>query len=503
MTESSYELSGKSYPEFLNHFKTSLHHLFQTENIDKLSLERGLPPSVWKEIMNLKPLSVAVPSEFGGRGLKVKECLGILSAASYESLPLSLTFGINIALFLEPLAKYGNESIKENIFKHFLNYGAMGGLMITEPDFGSDALNMKTQNILKGDSYEIKGTKHWQGLTGLANYWLITSRNANTEGNLSRDVDFFIADTHQSEQNIEVLEYYDNPGLYMIPYGLNKIDVKVPEANKLVPESTGLKMMLDILHRSRFQFPGMGMGFLQRMLDEALLHTRSRVVGNSNLYALDQVQYQLTRLESFFSLCSAMCAKSSKISGIDFNLSSEGIHANSMKALVTDMMQEAAQILVQLSGGKGYRMSHIGGRGIMDSRPFQIFEGSNEMLYTQISEGILKDMKKKKIENVGEYLQQNVLSENAAKLYAHNLDFTINTAISQRKMIDLGKVVARVITVNDLLELSNAGFNQKLVDNSVEMTRQEIVTLLASMNHHQDLKPLDDYSENSNWISLV
>lgn len=503
MTESSNKLSGKTYPEFLDHFKTSLHHLFQRENIDQLSQSRGLPPSVWKEIMNLKPLSVAVPTEFGGRGLKVKECLGILSAASYESLPLSLTFGINIALFLEPLAKYGNESIKGDIFKHFLDYGAMGGLMITEPDFGSDALNMKTQNELKGDSYEVKGTKHWQGLTGLANYWLITSRSANAEGNLSRDVDFFIADTHQPDQNIEVLEYYDNPGLYMIPYGLNKVDIKVPQANKLIPESTGLKMMLDILHRSRFQFPGMGMGFLKRMLDEALDHTRSRIVGNSNLYALDQVQYQLTRLESFFTLCSAMCAKSSKISGIDHNLSSEGVHANSMKALVTDMMQEAAQILVQLSGGKGYRMSHIGGRGIMDSRPFQIFEGSNEMLYTQISEGILKDMKKKKLENVGEYLQQNVLSENAAKLYTQNLDFNINTAISQRKMIDLGKVVARIITVNDLLELSNAGFNQKLVDNSVEMTRQEIVSLLASMNHHQDLKPLDDYSENSNWMSLV
>ncbi len=76
MTESSYELSGKSYPEFLNHFKTSLHHLFRQKTSTKLSLERGLPPSVWKEIMNLKPLSVAVPSEFGGRGLKVKECLG-------------------------------------------------------------------------------------------------------------------------------------------------------------------------------------------------------------------------------------------------------------------------------------------------------------------------------------------------------------------------------------------------------------------------------------------
>lgn len=47
----------------------------------------------------------------------------------------------------------------------------------------------------------------------------------------------------------------------MIPYGLNKIDIKVPQQNKLIPESTGLKMMLDILHRSRLQFPGMGMGF--------------------------------------------------------------------------------------------------------------------------------------------------------------------------------------------------------------------------------------------------
>lgn len=502
MNEFEHRLSAEAYPEFLNHFKTSLQHLFHKENIDQLSLSRGLPPDVWKDIMNLKPLSVAIPSEYGGRGLKVKECLGILSAASYESLPLSLTFGINIALFLEPLAKYGNESIKEDIFKHFLQYGAMGGLMITEPDFGSDALNMKTQNRLKGNSYEIKGTKHWQGLTGLANYWLITSRNINADGNLSRDVDFFIADTHCKDQNIEVLEYYDNAGLYMIPYGLNKIDIKVPESHKLIPESTGLKMMLDILHRSRFQFPGMGMGFLKRMLDEALEHTKNRIVGTSNLFSLDQVQYQLAKLESFFTLCSAMCTKSSSISGIENNVSSDGVHANAMKALVTDMMQEAAQILVQLSGGKGYRISHIGGRGIMDSRPFQIFEGSNEMLYTQISEGILKDMKKKKTDHVGEYLKQNSLTAEAAKIYSENLNFSLDISLSQRKMIDLGKVLARIIIVNDLVELSNKGFNPKLIDHAIEMTRQEIVSLLASMHHHKDVKPLEDYSEKSDWLTL-
>lgn len=497
------DASEVTYPEFLSRFKESLSSLFQKENIDQLSLSRGLPPNVWKEIMNLKPLSVAIPKEFAGRGAKVKECLGILSAAAYESLPLSLTFGINIALFLEPLAKYGNNIIKGDIFKHFLDFGAMGGLMITEPDFGSDALNMKTQNERKNNEYHIKGTKHWQGLTGLANYWLITSRNINSNGNLSRDVDFFVADTHNPEQNIEVQEYYDNAGLYMIPYGLNKIDITVPEYNKLIPETTGLKMMLDILHRSRFQFPGMGMGFLKRMMDEATTHCKERIVGASNLFSLDQVQYQLAKLQSFFTLSSAMCAKSTIVSGIEKDVSGSGVHANSMKAFVTDMMQEAAQILVQLSGAKGYRISHIGGRAIMDSRPFQIFEGSNEMLYTQISEGILKDMKKKKTENLGEYLLINEITKDAAKVYFDELNITISSPMSQRKMIDLGKIISRIVTVNDLIELNNAGFNQELTDNSIEIVKQEIVTLLASMNHHKNISAICEINENeSNWMNF-
>ncbi|MDH6251566.1 alkylation response protein AidB-like acyl-CoA dehydrogenase [Chryseobacterium sp. H1D6B] len=499
MNRSASDLPQTPYSEFLNHFTTSIASLFEKENIDNLSLSRGLPPSVWKEVMNLKPLSVAVPKEFGGRGMIVKECLGILSAASYESLPLSLTFGINIALFLEPLAKYGNEAVKEDIFWHFLKYGAMGGLMITEPDYGSDALNMRTQNELKDNSYHIKGTKHWQGLTGMADYWLITSRNLNAEGNLGRDVDFFIADTHQREQNIEVVEYYDNAGLYMIPYGLNKIDIKVPEQNKLIPETTGLKMMLDILHRSRLQFPGMGMGFLKRMMDDSMKQCKERIVGTSNLLALDQVQYQIARLQSFFTLSSAMCAKSCSISGIENDVSGSGIHANSMKALVTDMMQEAAQINVQLSGAKGYRISHIGGRGIMDSRPFQIFEGSNEMLYTQISEGILKDMRKKKTENFGTYLAQDDKTREAVKLYNKELDFTINNPLSQRKMIDLGKIIARIITINDLLELNASGFDQELTDNSIQMVRHEIGVLLSSISHHQNLNALNDISDKSDW----
>ena len=209
-------LAQKPFSEFLRDFEQTLAYLFHEKaDIDTLSLERGLPPEILSGIMAKKPLSVAIPTEFGGRGSLVKECLGILSAASYESLSLSLTFGINIALFLEPVSKYADESVKQEIFSRFLEQANMGGLMITEPAYGSDALNMKTCYRETENGYKLKGQKHWQGLTGMADFWLIASRKELQTGELARDIDFFISDNSKTQQKIVVEKLFDNPGLYL------------------------------------------------------------------------------------------------------------------------------------------------------------------------------------------------------------------------------------------------------------------------------------------------
>ena len=497
-------LTNVKFSEFIKDFEDKLKQLFhEKEDIDQLSLERGLPPEVMSEIMAGQPLSVAIPEEFGGRGSKVKECLGLLAAASYESLSLSLTFGINIALFLEPVSKYANEIVKKGIFDRFLENQNMGGLMITEPDYGSDALNMKTMYKEIADGYHIKGTKHWQGLTGMADYWLIASRKESEEGDLGRDIDFFIADVSKKEQEIVVEEIYDNLGLYMIPYGLNKLDLRIPAENKLQPETTGIKMMLDILHRSRMQFPGMGMGFIKRMLDEALLHCKNRMVGASNLLAIDQVQFQLSRIQSAYTICSAMCARSSAISGIAYNLAVEGLEANAMKAVVTDLMQESAQLLVQLSGANGYRISHVGGRGIVDSRPFQIFEGSNEMLYTQIAEMVTRMMKKQKQLHLFDFLKDFKLMSEACHYFKKDLNFIINTTLSQRKMVDLGKIFGRIIVVGYVLELQAKGFRKDLVDSCIVTVRQEVSALFASFRFDHSITVVEEYTDNSSWLKFV
>ena len=42
-------------------------------------------------------------------------------------LALSLTFGINSALFLQPFGKYAHEDVKPQVFKRFLDEQNMGG----------------------------------------------------------------------------------------------------------------------------------------------------------------------------------------------------------------------------------------------------------------------------------------------------------------------------------------------------------------------------------------
>ncbi|WP_343670037.1 acyl-CoA dehydrogenase family protein [Chitinophaga sp.] len=495
--------NSRSLTEFIADFERTLRRIFYEQNdINQLSLQRGLPDNIWKDIMDTAPLSVAIPTEFGGRGCIVKECLSLLSAAAYESLPLSLTFGINIALFLEPLAKYGNKEVKKEVFDNFLHHQSMGGLMITEPDFGSDALNMMTAYKELDHTYAIKGSKHWQGLTGQANYWLIAARREQEDGSLSRDVDFFMADNCKKGQKIIVESYYNNLGLYMIPYGLNKIDIQVPKEHILNPESTGIKMMLDILHRSRMQFPGMGMGFIRRMLDEALDHTKNRMVGAGNLYAMDSIKFQLSRIQTAFTICSAMCYKSSKISGIENNLATEGLEANSMKALVTDLMHESAQLCLQLSGANGYKISHIAGRGIVDSRPFQIFEGSNEMLYTQIADVVIKKMKRHHTSSLYNFLSTFPLAQRSAEYFKEQLSCNISTTLTQRKMVDLGKIISRLICTDYTLEIEDAGFRKDLVENCIGNVKMEIAHLVSNLGIENLSTPVDDYKEDSDWLSL-
>lgn len=495
---------NQSSAAFLNRVKKSIEDIFVPgEKTDKMSIRRGLADEHLSHILNTQPLAAAIPVEYGGRGGHLEENLALLSIAAYESLPLSLTFGINSALFLQPFAKYAREEVKAPVFKRFLEDNNMGGLMITEPDHGSDALNMDTAHVLLNDRYHLKGRKHWAGLTGKADFWLLTARRKNAQGILERDIDFFLCDQHQPEQKIHVEEYFENLGLYQIPYGRNRIDLHLPESNRLIPESNGIHMMLDLLHRSRLHFPGMGLGLIRRMLDESIRHATQRQISAHSLLTYDQVQARLARVQAAYTITSAFCFAGTRLSKQHSDLSPFRLEANVIKTVTADLMQESSQTLLQLVGAKGYRLDHIAGRSTVDSRPFQIFEGSNDILYTQIAEYVLRSMKKIREYNLTQWVKGLFDGQWMSPALKELLNFKLDPGLPQRKMVDFGKLVSRVVSVDYVAKIEAAGFRTDMAEAAIETLVHEIRGLVSSFSSEFKTTVIEDYTPGSAWDRLI
>ena len=320
---------------------------------------------------------------------------------------------------------------------------------------------------------------------------------------MQRDVDLFVCDNSAHDQKIVVDEKFENLGLYQIPYGRNLLDVKIPKNQRLIPKTTGVMMLLDLLHRSRLQFPGMALGFVKRMLDEAIAHCQQRMVSGKNLFSYDQVQQHLARLQANFTIISALSIKSSELADIKNDLQPFGLEANITKTISTDLMQESAQTLVQLVGAEAYKLNHIGGRGIVDSRPFQIFEGANDILYNQITEAIVKQMKAVKENNVFAFLKEHKLTELAAEKLKKLLNFNIDTQMSQRKYVEFGKTLSRISSLHLVVQLGELGFRKDLIENAISILHQEIDQLMAQFNYKQTAVVIEDYKENSDWSKFL
>ena len=492
--------SSTPFPEFLQSFQSSLKQVFRVrEDADNLATTRGLPPYVLRDIMATSPFSTFVPTDYGGRGGHLHEGIALVEAASYESLALALVFGINWALFIQPVSKYGQDDARKAVLADFVQNRKMGGLMITEPGYGSDALHMQSSWTEQGDYCRLQGTKHWAGLTGWADYWLLTARRASESKGLGRDIDFFICDANAPGQHIVVEEKFNNLGLYMIPYGRNVIDISIPATHRLIPHSTGVKMMLDLLHRSRMQFPAMAIGFLRRILEDATNHCRDRLVGGKSLLDYDMVQARLAKIQSAFTICSAMCVNTSERAGLEHNLATEGFEANAIKTCITDLMQESSQSYLQLVGAKGYRLDHFAGRAVVDSRPFQIFEGSNDILYIQITEALIKQMKVAKEKNLFTYLSTFNLTQRASSRLKAQLDFEMNPALSQRKLAKMGQVISRIVVMDLVIKLGERGFDKELIKSSVTNLTQDIESKLASYAFDNLTEKIDPDQGQPSW----
>jgi len=121
------------------------------------------------------------------------------------------------------------------------------------------------------------------------------------------------------------------------------------------------------------------------------------------------------------------------------------------------------------------------------------------MLYAQITEGVLKLMKQAKESNLFQFLKNYSLTSKSVEQIKELLNFNLDMQLPQRKLVELGKVLGRIVSMEMVIDLGLKGFNPELIANSINMMKQELNNLMYA----NTTLVLADYRDDSHWGSFV
>ena len=262
--------------------------------------------------------------------------------------------------------------------------------------------------------------------------------------------------------------------LTAIPYGVTRFDVAVPPEHKLCGPDTNIRVLYDILNRSRISISAIASGASRRLLEEAVGWASKRVCFGKALLAYEQVQHRLAGIQAVSTICSSANSFAGSLLDAHEPLEPfiEMLAANIVKVTTSDLLQMSAQSAVQLFGGQGFRKDHYVGKAFVDSRPFQIFEGSNDVLYEAIAAQLIGEARKLGIGTLGETLAKHpalpltTLPDDSCR------DLSMQLDDSQVDRVLFGKIISRYAMIG-IVQRAAADMSSELRQSAISLLRAE------------------------------
>jgi len=112
-------------------------------------------------------------------------------------------------------------------------------------------------------------------------------------------------------------------------------------------------------------------------------------------------------------------------------------------------------------------------------------------------------MKKKKETNLFQFLKEFNLTDKASEYFKKEINFSIDFDLPQRKLVDLGKALGRIVSAGFVLDLEDKGFRKDLITNCIDSLQQDISNLINSYHINKGVSSIENYNEGSSWIEMA
>lgn len=350
----------------------------------KLDEAQEFPAAIVRKMAALGFLGATVPPELEGAGLSPLEFVVIMEEIARVDPSVALTLAAHSGLCLQHISLFANETQKQKYVPDLATGRKIGSWCLTEPGSGSDAGGMRTNAVLKGDTYFINGTKTFITNGSHASTMVVTAKTDPTKG--KSGISAFIVEREFG--GISVGKKENKLGMRASDtVQLNFDNVPVPAANLLGKTGEGFRQALAVLDSGRIGIAALSVGLAQGALDAALKYGKERKQFGQPIVEFQGIQFSLADMATEIAAARHLTyrAADAKKRGQDINLL-----AAQAKYFASEIATRAANAAVQIHGGYGFTKDYPVEKFYRDVKLLTIGEGTSEVQKMVIAKNLLK-----------------------------------------------------------------------------------------------------------------
>jgi butyryl-CoA dehydrogenase len=342
-----------------------------------------IPDELIQKISALGLLGSFIPEAYGGAGLDILSYALVVEEVSKACASSGVLISAHTSLACDPILHFGTESQKQKFLPPLAAGGKIGSFLLTEPEAGSDVVNMATMYRKDGDGFIINGNKIFVtngGFCGTGILFASMDRNLKHKG-----ISAFIVDLES--EGVEILRNENKLGIrgsFTTSFSINNL--KVPAENLLGSEGQGFKIAMETLNGGRIGIAAQALGIAEGAFERALAYSKERKQFGHPISELQSIQFKLadmyTRIETSRLIVyrSAWLKENKKSYAVESAMCK--LHASETATYVT---KEA----IQIHGGYGYVTEYEVERMYRDAKITEIYEGTSEIQRLIISKALL------------------------------------------------------------------------------------------------------------------
>lgn len=341
--------------------------------VRELDSQHTSDPCTLKKMGEAGLLGVSIPAKYGGTDTDYISLGLVCEELERGDTSARVVMSVHSGLHCMTLMQWGTEEQKERWLPDLATGRKVGAFGLTEPNAGSDAVNIKTTARKDGDGYVLNGQKTWISLADYADQFLVVARLSETDAKAPYAA--FIIDRHAEGFSSRPLKgklgvRAGNTGEIFFN------DLRVSAADMVGGEGDGFKVAMSALDHGRYTVAAGAVGIITACLDACVPYSNDRMVGGEPIGKKQLVQQMIASMARGRDIGRLLYYQVGWMKNVGLRHTRE---VSMAKWVNCEAAFDAANKAVEIHGAYGYSDEFPVERYFRNSRGAMIYEGTHEI----------------------------------------------------------------------------------------------------------------------------